>query len=110
MASPAAPSLFNRDPEVKLEHAWLGRQSRPSVRFLERDHASAVIRAETGERTHLEMDTYETALAQIQDARRYPDLQHLCSHFLGWRLYHLVRTDRDSPLLLSRADHCHLAI
>ncbi len=93
-------SLFNRDPEVKSEQAWLGRESRPSVRFLERDHCSASIRGEDGERVRheLEMEPNETALAQVQDARRYPDLHVLRAHFTGWRFYHHFRTDPDSPL------------
>jgi predicted ATPase len=91
---------FHRDPEVKTEQAWLGRENRPSVRFLERDHASASIRGEDGERVRHElvMEPNETALSQVQDARRYPDLQVLRAHFTGWRFYHHFRCDPNSPL------------
>jgi len=89
-----------RDPEVKIEQAWLGRESRPSCRFLDRDHASATVRGEDGvrDRHELVMETTETALAQVQDARRYPDLQVLRAHFTGWRFYHHFRSDPESPL------------
>ena len=97
---PIMGSHFNRDPEVKVEEAWLGRENRPSVRFLERDHASASIRGEDGERVRHElvMETSETALSQVQDARRYPDLQVVRAHFIGWRFYHHFRCDPDSLL------------
>ena len=41
-------TMFERDPEVKTERAWMGPVDRPSRRFLERDHAFARVRAEDG--------------------------------------------------------------
>lgn len=91
-------SLFNRDPEVKSEIAWLGRVSRPSMRFLERDHARATLRTADDQRVQLDLEPNETALSQVQDARRYPDLEVLRARIAGWKFYHQFRTDADSPL------------
>lgn len=93
-------TLFRRDPEVKTERAWFGRTLRPSMVFLERDHASASLRTAEGERQDYagDMDPSETALAQLQDARRFPDVATVRGHFLRWRFYHHFRVDADSPL------------
>ena len=93
-------TLFRRDPDVKTERAWLGRASRPSMLFLERDHASASLRTAEGERQDYagDMEPTETALAQIQDARRFPDVAVVRGHFLRWRFYHHFRVDPESPM------------
>lgn len=93
-------TLFRRDPEVKTELAWLGRSSRPSMQFLERDHASVSLRTAEGERQDYpgDMEPSETALAQVHDPRRFPDLAIVRGHFSRWRFYHQFRSDADSPL------------
>ena len=93
-------TLFKRDPEVKTETAWLGRATRPSMCFLERDHASASLRSADNERQEYpgDIEPSETALAQIHDARRFPDIEIVRGHFSRWRFYHHFRTDPDSPL------------
>jgi predicted ATPase len=93
-------TMFRLDPEMKTERAWLGPVDRPSVRFLERDHRSASLRAITGEWQEYPggMEPSETAIAQVQDARRFPDVELLRGHFARWRFYHHFRTDPDSPL------------
>lgn len=91
---------FLLDPDVKTETAWLGRTERRSTTFLERDHGGATLRANDGERISypLSLETAETALAQIRDSRRYPDVELIREEFLGWRFYHQFRTDPESPL------------
>ncbi len=93
-------TLFKRDPQVKTERAWMGRASRPSMLFLERDHASASLRTADGQRQDYagDMEPTETALAQIHDARRFPDVEIVRGHFLRWRFYHHFRVDPESPL------------
>ncbi len=97
-------SVFQRDPEVKEEAAWLGPQRRPSTTVLERDHGSLHARTADGERVHypLALENQETALAQVMDARRFPDLAGLRVRLLSWRFYHHFRCDPDSPLRLPR--------
>lgn len=97
-------SLFNRDPEVKAETAWLGPLRRPSATILERDHGSLHARAADGERVHypLALEPQETALAQVIDARRFPDLAGLRTRLASWRFYHHFRCDTDSPLRVPR--------
>jgi predicted ATPase len=93
-------TMFQLDPEVKTERAWLGPVQRPSMRFLERDHRSASLRTVEGEWQDYPggMEPSETAIAQVQDARRFPDVELLRGHFAHWRFYHHFRTDPDSPL------------
>ncbi len=93
-------SKFHRDPEVKAEAAWLGPLRRPSVTVLERDHGSLHARTADGERVHypLALEPQETALAQVIDARRFPDLAGLRARLASWRFYHHFRCDADSPL------------
>lgn len=97
-------SMFKRDPEVKEEAAWLGPLRRPSVTILERDHGSLHARTADGERVHypLVLEAQETALAQVIDARRFPDLAGLRARLGSWRFYHHFRCDPDSPLRLPR--------
>ncbi|MES2692869.1 MAG: AAA family ATPase [Verrucomicrobiota bacterium] len=92
--------LFAHDPQVKRERAWLGRTQRPSMLVLERDCASASLRTAEGERQDYagDMESTETALAQIQDVRRFPDVAVVRGHFLRWRFYHHFRVDADSPV------------
>jgi predicted ATPase len=93
-------SMFGRDPEVKEEAAWLGPIRRPSVTVLERDHGSLHARVAEGERVHypLVLEPQETALAQVIDARRFPDIAGMRARLLSWRFYHQFRCDPDSPL------------
>jgi predicted ATPase len=93
-------SMFRRDPEVKEEAAWLGPLRRPSATVLERDHGSLHVRASDGERVHypFALEPQETALAQVIDARRFPDVAGMRARLLSWRFYHQFRCDPDSPL------------
>jgi len=97
-------SKFNRDPEVKAEEAWLGPHRRPSFTILERNHGSLHARAADGERVHypLALENQETALSQVIDARRFPDLAGLRSRLASWRFYHHFRCDAESPLRVPR--------
>ena len=92
-------TMFERDPEVKTERAWLGPIDRPSRRFLERNHAFARARADGGEMAEFpgSIDPGELALAQIQDPRRFVDLDAVRTPLRLWRFYHHVRTDADAP-------------
>lgn len=92
-------TMFQRDPEVKTERAWLGAIDRPSRRFLERDHAFARVRAGDGELVEFpgSIDPGELALAQIQDPRRFADLDAVRTPLRLWRFYHHVRTDTEAP-------------
>jgi predicted ATPase len=97
-------SRFNRDPEVKEEALWLGPQRRQSTAILERDHGSVHLRTAGNERVHypLYLEPQETALAQVIDARRFPDLAGVRARLASWRFYHHFRSDADSPLRQAR--------
>lgn len=93
-------SLFNRDPEVKEECAWLGPRERPATCVLKRDHRRVQVRALDHDAgwQECEVDASETALSQVQDPRRFPDLELVRGQLQRWRFYHHFRSDADSPL------------
>lgn len=93
-------SLFKLDPEVKAETAWLGPTPRPSLTMLERDHGSLHARDADNLRQHFPfaLEPQETALSQIVDPRRFPDLANLRRRLTEWRFYHHFRCDAGSPL------------
>lgn len=92
-------TMFQRDPEVKRERGWLGATERPATRFLERDHASARVRSEDGTWVDFAaaMEPGELAFAQIQEPRRFPDLDVVRTPLRRWRFYHHIRTDPEAP-------------
>lgn len=99
-----SPSKFSLDPEVKSESAWLGPVQRPALTVLERDHGSLHARDADNLRQHfpLALEPQETALSQIVDPRRFPDLADLRRRLASWRFYHHFRCDPDSPLRRAR--------
>jgi predicted ATPase len=99
--SPARPSAFSLDAEVKEEDiaARVPGAKRP-VPLCERRNLVCTLRDEEGRRQLHEdpLDLTESVLTQIADPRRYGELA-LVRHVLSlWRFYHQFRTDHESPL------------
>lgn len=91
---------FDMDPLVKEEVvAHLAKRGKRIV-FMERDHLAATLRDADGLRTvyPLPLVESESALSQIVDPYRYPELSALAQTIRGWRFYHLFRTDADTPI------------
>lgn len=92
-------SLFRCDPEVKDEKIWIHTGAR-SVTMLDRRGPSAWLRNAEGamDEYALTLLRHESALSQIVEPRRYPEIGVVRQALLTWRFYHHFRTDADSPL------------
>jgi predicted ATPase len=94
-----ASATFELEPQVKSESLTHVGGSR-SVRFLDRNGPSVMVRDETGRPTTLDIDILasETVLGRLEDPSRYPELDAVRRTLLEWRFYHDLRTDADSAL------------
>ncbi|MER2253084.1 AAA family ATPase [Methylorubrum podarium] len=96
---PVTAAAFALEPQVKTERLTVQTGARP-VTVLDRDGPAGFVRDEEGRKRPLGVSLLptETALAALQDAVRFPELQIVRQAFGAWRFYHDVRTDAGSPL------------
>lgn len=92
-------AAFALEPQVKTERLTVQIGTRP-VTVLDRDGPAGFVRDEEGRKRPFGTDLLptETALATLQDAVRFPELQVVRQALGAWRFYHDVRTDAGSPL------------
>lgn len=104
-------TLFQLDPEVKVEAAWAGLRRRPSALLLERTGPSAFLHpwsddgdagsesARDGARVAYPFGLLpcESVLAQVREPRRFPELAQVRDVLAHWRFYHHFRTDAAAP-------------
>lgn len=94
------PTMFPLDPEVKEERLEIEMKGRKTpLRLLDRGRGSATLRDEEGS-THtlpFALAVAESALSQVSDPKRYPELYILRETVSRWRFVHQFRTDPDSP-------------
>jgi predicted ATPase len=97
----AAPdwAAFQLEPQVKEETLTFHHSARP-MKLLERKGPHVVARDDKGLRVDVGVEPMasETALGSIAEPERFPDLELIRRTLLDWRFYHVLRTDRDSPL------------
>jgi predicted ATPase len=97
----AAPdwAAFQLEPQVKEETLTFHHGARP-MKLLERKGPHVVARDDKGLRVDVGVEPMasETALGSIAEPERFPDLELIRRTLLDWRFYHVLRTDRDSPL------------
>lgn len=96
---PVTAAAFALEPQVKTERLTVQIGTRP-VTVLDRDGPAGFVRDEEGRKRPFGTDLLptETALAALQDAVRFPELQVVRQALGAWRFYHDVRTDAGSPL------------
>jgi predicted ATPase len=94
-----ASASFELEPQVKSETLTHVGGTR-SVRFLDRNGPSVMVRDETGRPVALDIDILasETVVGRLEDPSRYPELDAVRRTLLEWRFYHDLRTDADSAL------------
>lgn len=91
--------LFRNDPDIKEEQ----------VQFIDGKRKSTLLQRKRGTITARNMDgrnasypaTFsgsESALFELREPHKYPELQVLNAEFTRWRFYHDFRTDIDSPI------------
>ncbi|MEZ6022562.1 MAG: AAA family ATPase [Hyphomonadaceae bacterium] len=92
-------AAFELEPIIRAETLTFHGAGRPEV-LLERRNQRAWARDEAGVRQDVEADLLpsETALAELKDSARFPDIDLVRRALLQWRFYHGFRTDADSPL------------
>ena len=96
---PVTAAAFALEPQVKTERLTVQIGTRP-VTVLDRDGPAGFVRDEEGRKRPFGTDLLptETALASLQDAARFPEIQIVRQAMGAWRFYHDVRTDAGSPL------------
>ena len=92
-------AAFKLEPQVKEETLTFHHGARP-MKLLERKGPHVVARDDKGLRVDVGVEPMasETALGSIAEPERFPDLELIRRTLIDWRFYHVLRTDRDSPL------------
>lgn len=94
-----ASSLFDLDPEIKVESTWAGPVLRPAAVLSERKGPAVRTRTADGDwhRSAGELRPYDSMLSEFADPQLAPDLLRLREHIRSWRFYDHVRTDAQAP-------------
>lgn len=92
-------SVFPFDPWIKTETLRLHEQD-PPVTMLDRKGPSAMVREANGRpaKVPLALSHAESALAQIRDPERYPELERVRRQIEAWRFYHAFETHAGAAL------------
>jgi predicted ATPase len=92
-------SLFDLDPEIKVETTWAGPVLRPAAVLSERKGPAVRTRTADGDwhRSAGELRPYDSMLSEFADPQLAPDLLRLREHIRSWRFYDHVRTDAQAP-------------
>lgn len=90
---------FLLEPQIKSEKITFLGSTRPEV-ILERRNTFCKVRDEEGLEHEIDIDFLpsETALANIQEPDRFPDLTFVRDVLCAWRFFHNFSTDLQSPL------------
>jgi predicted ATPase len=99
-----AGSLFDLDPEIKVETTWAGPVLRPAAVLSERKGPAVRTRTADGgwHRSAGELRPYDSMLSEFADPQLAPDLLRLREHIRSWRFYDHVRTDAQAPARSAR--------
>lgn len=92
-------SLFDRDPEIKVETVWSGPVQRPATGLVRRRNALLEARDGAGGWRAVErlLPPYASMLAEFVDPRTAPEMLALREQIRGWRFYDHFRTDEQAP-------------
>ncbi len=94
------PSLFENDPDIKLEEVKFSHSGSKAVTLVKRSRGSVMARNMDGRPVEypLALSGTESVLSGLREPQKFPELSALRAEFLNWRFYHQFRTDVDSPL------------
>ncbi len=98
LPTPAGPTAFGRDPEIKREAIWSGPFLRTASQLVDRRGPFA--RARDGRQWHVlaeHLDPYESLFSQIADPQRAPEVLLLRESIRAWRFYDHFRSDAGAP-------------
>jgi predicted ATPase len=96
---PTAGIAFPLDPVLVREQILLPGKGKRRVDLLDRAGTTAFVRDEEGNRTTFpaELHPSESVLAQLIDARQYPELAYVRQTLRQMLFHHQLRTDDDAP-------------
>ena len=91
-------SAFGLDPEIKRELVWSGPVLRPAATLVRRRGPLVEVRGEDGFTPVTDqLRSFDSALAEIGDPERSPELLAVREQLRSWRFYDGFRTDPDAP-------------
>lgn len=97
--SPAAPTAFNLDPEIKRECIWSGPVLRPAALLTDRHGGAVRVRDADGawaQGGH-KLRPFDSMLSELADPERTPELLTVRELIRSWRFYDHFRTDDRAP-------------
>lgn len=101
LPAPVPPSLFDRDPEIKVETVWSGPLLRPATTLVRRHGALIETREGRGwQAVERLLPPYASMLAEFLDPRSAPELITLREQIRSWRFYDHFRSDAAAPARL----------
>lgn len=97
-------TMFDRDPEIKVESVWAGPVLRPSTALTERRGPHVKVRdaAGTWDSHEIRLAPFDSMLAQLADPTSAAELLTLRERMRSWRFYDQFRTDEGAPARRSR--------
>lgn len=95
---PAAPSAFDRDPQVKRELIWSGEVARPGSLLLQRRGGVVSTREGRGwgDLAH-GLSSASSMMTELADPGRAPEILAVREQIRAWRFYDGFRTDPEAP-------------
>jgi predicted ATPase len=96
---PCPPSVFDRDPEIKVESIWTGPLLGRSNTFALRKGPAVSLRNQEGAWRSVMTDlrSYDSMLTHCGDPRDAAELLLLRENLRSWRFYDHFRTDSEAP-------------
>lgn len=96
---PGQGIAFPLDPVIVSEQILLPGPGKRRVDLLDRAGTTAFVRDDEGNRVTFAASFHpsESVLAQLVDARQYPELAYVRDTFRSMRFHHQVRTDDEAP-------------
>jgi predicted ATPase len=93
-------SPFSMDPWIKSETLRVTPDDGRPVTMMERKGPSAMVRDADGRPAQVpfKLSHAESAMSQIRDPMRYPELERLRAQLDSWRFYHAFETHAQSPI------------
>lgn len=92
-------SMFERDPQLKVEVIWHGPTARPSTILVDRRNGVATIRDDSGRRVDgiPPVPPLRSILQALADPVLAPEVLAVRSTLWSWRFYDHLRTDPGAP-------------
>ena len=92
-------SMFDRDPEIKIEAVWAGETLRPANTLTMRKGPGVHAVAGRGKMNLIRSDLapFDSMMTHAASAQDTPELMELRERMRAWRFYDHLRTDRDAP-------------